>query len=146
MTKSVSEILERDLQKLAEEIAGYTNESLIWKIMPGISNSAGNLCLHLCGNLQHFIGAVLGGSGYIRNRDAEFSQKDIPREKLLLEIQETKNVVRETLMKLDPSLVTKNFPQDVLGKAHTTEFFLIHLIAHFNYHLGQVNYHRRLVS
>ena len=146
MTKSVSEILQRDLQKLAEEISSYTNESLIWKTIPGISNSAGNLCLHLCGNLQHFIGAVLGGSPYIRNRDAEFSWKDIPRERLLAEIQVTKNVVRETLLKMDPSSLTKNFPEDVLGKVYTTEFFLIHLIAHFNYHLGQVNYHKRLVK
>ena len=142
---SILEILDRDLHKLSDEISSYGDEILIWKTADGISNSAGNLCLHLCGNLQHFIGSILGKSGYIRNRDAEFSQKHLSRAKLLSEIGKTKKVVRDTLENLDQEILKKDFPSDVLGKVHTTEFFLIHLVAHFNYHLGQINYHRRLV-
>jgi hypothetical protein len=68
----------RDLEKLKTEISSFKDESNLWKISGDIKNSAGNLCLHLCENLQHFIGAVLGNSGCVRNRDAEFSRKNVP--------------------------------------------------------------------
>src|SRR5262245_15810941 len=136
MKEAIREILDRDLHKLSDEISAYTDETLIWKTAEGISNSAGNLCLHLCGNLQHFIGAVLGKTGYVRQRDKEFSEKHISRTKLLAEIEKTKKAVQETLNSLDDKILKEDFPSDVLGKVHTTEFFLLHLIAHFNYHLG----------
>jgi uncharacterized damage-inducible protein DinB len=146
VNSSAAAILDRDLQKLSEELKGYADESLIWKVTVDISNSAGNLCLHVCGNLQHFIGATLGGSGYVRNREAEFALKNIPRDKLLEEIETTRQSVRSTIESLDRATLEKNFPLQVDGQDHSTEFFLIHLAAHLNYHLGQVNYHRRLVK
>jgi len=146
MKTAIIEILERDLKKLSDEIGGYSDEAQIWKTADGINNSAGTLCLHLCGNLQHFIGAVLGNSGYVRNRDEEFSLKNIPKEKLLKEIETTKQVVRATLEKLDDETLKKDYPSNILGKIHPAEYFLVHLISHFNYHLGQINYHRRLVK
>lgn len=146
MTNSILEILDRDLTKLAEEINSYADEALIWKTVDGISNSAGNLCLHLCGNLSHFIGFILGDVEYVRNRDAEFALKDIPKEKLIAEIEATRKRVHETLTSLKPEKLREFYPLNVLGKVHTTEFFLIHLAAHLNYHLGQINYHRRLVK
>lgn len=138
-------ILIRDLDKLAEEIGKYEPEENIWKTSGGISNSAGNLCLHLCGNLRHFIGATLGGDGYVRNRDQEFASKNIPKEKLLEEIAATRRAVGSAFLNLDESKLKENYPLDVFGTAHTVEYFLTHLIAHLNYHLGQVNYHRRLL-
>ncbi len=146
MKDSILEILERDLTKLSEEINSYADEALIWKTVDGISNSAGNLCLHLCGNLRHFIGFILGGEDYVRNRDAEFNLKNIPKEKLLAEIATATQSVHETLTALKPDKLKEFYPLNVLGKVHTTEFFLIHLAAHLNYHLGQINYHRRLVK
>ncbi|HEX2639296.1 MAG TPA: DinB family protein [Pyrinomonadaceae bacterium] len=140
------DIYKRDLDKLKSEIEQYANEADIWKTDPGIANSGGNLCLHLSGNLQHFVGAVLGRSGYVRDRDAEFSSADITRSRLLTDIDSTIAVVIETLEKLTDEALAKNYPIEVFGQPMTTGFFLTHLATHFNYHLGQINYHRRLLS
>ena len=67
----------------------YKNEEDVWKIKEGISNSAGNLTLHLLGNLNHFIGATLGNTGYVRERDKEFSLKNIPRIQLVEDLKKS---------------------------------------------------------
>ena len=140
------ELYERDLTKLKAEIEHFSGEADLWKTSDGISNSAGNLCLHLTGNLNHFIGAVLGGSGYIRDRDAEFADKGVSRDALLSTIDSTIAVVRETLGKLTDEDLSKTYPIEVFGHPMTTGYFLTHLTTHFNYHLGQINYHRRLLT
>ena len=117
-----------------------------WIIDKKIANSAGNLCLHLVGNLKTYIGAELGGSGYIRNRELEFSAKDIPREELMAAIDETLKVVSTTLKTLTEADLKKQFPVLVWDSPTPVEFFLIHLATHLTYHLGQVNYHRRLLD
>lgn len=146
MTSSLITLFERDLNKLIEELRSYQNESSLWLIEEGISNSGGNLALHICGNLQHFVGAILGNTGYIRERDLEFTQKNIPLSNLVEEIQKTSDVIKNTLGKLDVSETMANYPVDVFKKAMTTEFFLLHLSTHLNYHFGQINYHRRLLD
>jgi uncharacterized damage-inducible protein DinB len=146
LVNSFVQIFDRDLGKLETEIKQYSNESHIWKIDGDIKNSAGNLCLHLCGNLQHYVGAVLGNSGFQRNRPVEFSAKNISQAKLLDEIIKTRQVVNDTLKKLNDDSLQKMYPEEVLGYPMTAGFFIIHLLGHFNYHLGQVNYHRRLVA
>ena len=143
---SVKDLMLRELSKLKQEISSYNTEGSIWKLEGDIKNTAGNLCLHLCGNLQHFIGTVLGKSGYVRNREVEFSVKNISRELLIKEIEATINIVEITLSKLNPATVEQTYPEEVLGKPMTTGYFLIHLAGHLNYHLGQVNYHRRLIG
>ena len=144
--QSLQTIFLRDLNKLEAEIKLYTSEDLIWKAQTGITNPGGNLCLHLCGNLQHYIGAVLGKSDYIRNRDNEFAIKNISRENLLKEIASAKKAIENTLPSLSEKELESEYPVEVLGFPMTTSFFLIHLSAHLGYHLGQVNYHRRLIS
>ncbi len=139
------EFFERELLKLKEEIGLYTEGSTIWEIRPGISNSAGNLCLHLIGNLNHFIGAVLGNTGYIRQRDDEFALKNIPRSELILNIDQTILMLKNTLQECSEADFGKTYPLDKHGKVVTTRYMLLHLLTHLNYHLGQVNYHRRLV-
>ncbi len=139
------EFFERELLKLKAEIGIYAEESVIWEICPGISNSAGNLCLHLIGNLQHFIGAVLGNTGYIRQRDDEFSLKNIPRTELLLNIDQTLLVLKSTLQGFSESDFDKIYPLEKHGMVVTTQYMLLHLLTHLNYHLGQVNYHRRML-
>jgi uncharacterized damage-inducible protein DinB len=146
MIEILTQLFLRDLEKLKTEISSFKDEKKIWKISGEIKNSAGNLCLHLCGNLQHFIGAVLGNSGYIRNRDAEFSKKDVPIRELVAEIELTIKSVQKTLEQLKAEDLQKSYPENVLGYEMTTEFFLTHLATHLNYHLGQVNYHRRLID
>jgi uncharacterized damage-inducible protein DinB len=140
------ELYGRDIGRLRAEIEQYPDEADLWKVSGEITNSAGNLTLHLIGNLKHFIGAVLDGSGFVRDRDAEFSSGDVSRDKLFADIQETAVVVKATLEKLTDEDLAKTYPIEVFGHSMTTEFFLIHLTTHLNYHLGQINYHRRLLS
>jgi len=145
MTETLKEILLREIVKLEDEIKSFSDEQLLWKTAGEIKNSAGNLCLHLCGNLQHFIGAELGKTGYVRNRDAEFSSKNISKEKLIAEIQKAKNAVASSLEKLSEADLQKVYPQNFIGKEITTEYFLVHLLSHVDYHLGQINYLRRIL-
>jgi uncharacterized damage-inducible protein DinB len=140
------ELYERDLNKLKTEIEQFENEADLWKTSGDVTNSAGNLCQHLTGNLQHFFGAVLGDSGYVRDRDAEFAAKTSTRTELLADINAASESVKNTLAKLTDEDFAKTYPIDVFGKPMTTGSFLTHLTTHFNYHLGQINYHRRLLS
>jgi len=142
---SIQTILDRDLKRLEEEISLYPSEETLWTIAGTIKNPAGNLCLHLCGNLQHYIGAVLGGSDYKRNRDREFAVRNISRDTLISEIQKTRVAVRSALEKLDPNIVDDTYPEQVFSYSMTTSYFLIHLASHLGYHLGQINYLRRLL-
>jgi uncharacterized damage-inducible protein DinB len=145
-THDVAEILARDLGRLSEELQAYDREEDLWKTSPGISNSTGTLALHLLGNLQHYLGAVLGETGYVRDRDAEFSRRDVPRAEIVAEIERTREVVRRVVPSLDDAALGAEYPQEVAGRRMTTGYHLIHLVAHFAYHLGQVNYHRRLLG
>lgn len=140
----ISKVILRDLDVLEKEICLYPTEASIWAVKGEIKNSAGNLALHLCGNLQHYIGAILGNTGYVRDRPKEFSLKDISAKDLVLEIIRTKEAIKGTLSKLDPTSLDKEYPEKVFAEPMTTQYFLIHLCAHLGYHLGQVNYHRRL--
>ena len=136
----------RDLNRLYNEINMYKSEEAIWKIQKEIANSAGNLCLHLIGNLNTYIGKELGDTGYIRNREAEFSLKNVPRADLLEEVKKTIEVVTSSLNKLDNKLLENEYPVLVYETKTSTEYFLIHLATHLTYHLGQINYHRRIVD
>lgn len=144
--EALLEIFERDLGKLKEEISLYAPENKLWKVDRQISNSGGNLALHLIGNLNHFIGATLGNTGYIRERDKEFSEKDVPAQQLLQAIDATIIIVRDTLNNMAPEDFEKIFPLEKHGQVVKTDFMLLHLLAHLEYHLGQINYHRRLVE
>lgn len=146
ITNTLIQLFERDLQRLKTEIELYKDEDNLWIAKEGISNSAGNLCLHLLGNLNHFIGATLGNTGYIRHRDDEFSLKNIPRQDLIINIENCKLIVKETLLKINEDDLAKEFEQKVFDKPVTTEMMLMHLTTHLTYHLGQINYHRRLLD
>ena len=138
-------VYKKSLDKLKEEVLSYDDEDLLYKTSGEISNSAGNLAMHLTGNLRHFIGAVLGDSGYIRNREEEFSGR-FSVQKLVQDIEETTRTIEEVLGSLDAEKLSANYPQNVFGKEMGTAFFLNHLLGHLNYHLGQINYHRRLIT
>ena len=145
--ETLKELYDRDLKKLRTEIESYGDEAAMWKVSGEIPNSGGNLALHLVGNLKSFIGANLGDSGYVRQRDLEFSQKNTPRVELLQIIDETADVVATTLDNLTPDQLEQVYPIVVFAdrtEPMTTLWFLVHLATHLNYHLGQINYHRRL--
>ena len=147
MLKQVlKELFHRDLGKLKNEIGAYKNEQKLWYIEKNIANSGGNLCLHLIGNLNTYIGAELGKTGYVRDRPLEFSAKDVPQQKLLQMIEDTAAVVDVALDKLTDQDLENEYPQLVFEQKTTTGYFLTHLATHLAYHLGQINYHRRLLD
>jgi uncharacterized damage-inducible protein DinB len=146
LTESLIPTFERDLNKLKAEIELYETDEQLWIVPDGISNSGGNLALHLVGNLNHFIGAVLGENGYVRNRDAEFSTKSGTRAEIAAMILETIPVVSSALGKLTAEALVKDFPVQKHDETRRVDFMLLHLFGHFSYHLGQINYHRRLTA
>ena len=146
LTDTLKSLFSRDLAKLKAEIELYQSEEKIWYVGENIANSAGNLCLHLIGNLNTFIGAEFGATGYVRNRDLEFSAKDVPRAALVEQISETARIVDTTLDKITDEQLKEPSPRQFFDKIVSTEYFLIHLASHLAYHLGQVNYHRRLLD
>lgn len=139
-------LFSRDLEKLKQEIMLYESENNIWIINGNIANSAGNLCLHLVGNLNTYIGAEIGKTGYIRNRELEFSMKNIPRQELIKKIEDTIRVVENSLDSLKDDELENEYPLLVFAEKTSISYFMVHLAVHLSYHLGQVNYHRRLLD
>lgn len=146
LTETLKSLYTRDLTKLKQEISLYSKEANIWRIDQNILNSAGNLCLHLIGNLNTYIGAELGNTGYVRNRPEEFSLKNIPQQELINKIDNTIDMLEAVVGTLTDEQLKSEYPQIVLDGKVSTEYFLTHLATHLSYHLGQVNYHRRLLD
>ena len=145
LIETLKSLFNRDLNKLKAEIESYQDENKIWAVDKNISNSAGNLCLHLIGNINTYIGAEIGKTTYIRDRPLEFSLKNIPKSELITKIEETIVVVNNTFDSLTETDLEAIYTQIVFEKEMTTGFFLVHLSTHLAYHLGQINYHRRLL-
>lgn len=145
-TADVSRLINRELTSLRDELLAYPDEADLWKVPKGVPNSAGNLALHLVGNLRFFIGTQLGATGYVRDRDGEFSKRGIPRAEIVRSIETTADEVTRTLATLDPSVLDKPFPVEIGGNRIQTGLWLQHLASHLAYHLGQVDYHRRMVT
>ena len=143
---SAAAILVRELRALKREINTYPDEEAIWHLPNGISNSAGTLTLHLAGNLQSFVGATLGNTGYKRDRPAEFQNRGVPRVELLAEIERTIRAVESTLADLPDERLDAAFPIAFGENRVATGDFLAHLAAHLAFHVGQIDYHRRLVT
>ncbi len=143
MKQSLLQLFQRGILTLYKEIELYQDESQLWAVLDGTSNSGGNLALHLLGNLNTYFGKNLGNTSYVRNREAEFADKNIPKEILLKSIEEVNQVVSKVLSTLTDEQMKAIYPENVLGYEMTTEYFLIHLHGHLTYHTGQINYHRR---
>ena len=146
LVRSVAAILDRDLRTLSREVKAYRDEGQLWQTVPGMANAGGTLVLHLAGNLRHFIGARLGGTGYVRDRAAEFSRRDVSVEDLLQEIEVARAEVARTLSRLDDGSLPEVFPEVITDMRVDTGEYLIHLLTHFAYHLGQIDVHRRIVT
>lgn len=142
----IATVLTRDLRALRREIEAYPTDAELWLVEPGIANSGGNLALHLAGNLQHFMGHALGGSSYVRNRDAEFARKDVPRTEVLTEIDRALAAVAAGFSRLRDDDLEKEFVEPIGKHRLTTAQALAHLVTHCAYHLGQIDYHRRLTT
>lgn len=146
MIKSILLLFNNNLALLKSEIESYQNENNIWITGENINNSAGNITLHIIGNLNTYLGGVLGKSGYVRDRELEFSTKYKEVKELLEMIDSTIIMINQALTTVDPAILQEEYPILVLKEKTSTEYLLIHLTNHLTYHLGQINYHRRLLD
>jgi len=136
-------LFSRELDRLEGEIEEYSNESKLWAVFGDQKNSAGNIALHVCGNLMHYIAEGLGRSGYVRDREAEFSEC-VTRSELIERVRTCKLRVTAVLETLDDSILDQAYPAQAperMGRIRSRTF-LLHLIWHLGWHLGQIYYHR----
>jgi hypothetical protein len=136
----------RDLQTFQREIELFPSDDAVWQTVPGITNPAGTLALHIGGNLRHYLGAILGGSGYVRDRDAEFRLRGVPRRDLVENLVGAREVVTRTLQTLSPETLQAAYPESLGGVTLRTDWFLLHLGTHLAFHLGQAGYLRRMIT
>lgn len=137
---------ERDIRKLIEEVNSFKNEENLWKTKGSVKNSCGNLILHIVGGLNHFIGATLVNSGYVRNRDKEFTHKNVVRKELVIQLEQLIPLINQTLNALTREQMESDFPIFFDKPNTSTSYVLVQLLTHLNYHLGQVNYLRRILE
>ncbi|MGH7561968.1 MAG: DinB family protein [Gemmatimonadales bacterium] len=146
LSAAIAGILSRDLVSLRKEVEAYPSDAELWQPAPGTTNPGGTLAIHLAGNLQHFVGAVLGGSGYVRDRDAEFSTRDLSRTDVIARIDAAIRAVEDAFTRLTDADLGREYPVPIGKFRVETGDFLVHLVSHLAYHLGQVDYHRRIVT
>ena len=146
LQRSAGFVLLREIESVRASVEAYPDDASLWKPMPGISNVGGTLVLHIAGNLRHFLGNVLGGVPYTRDRDAEFSNRTATKAELVRIVNETRDSVAATIPKLSNELLAKPFPLPIAGRTVSTADFVVHLATHLAYHLGQLDYHRRFVT
>ena len=143
LTADLTRLFVRELETFQREVEMFPDDQSLWKTLPGVANSAGNLGAHLAGNVQHFIGAVLGKSGYARQRDREFSRRDGTRAEIVADLQAAIDVAKTYLPALTPADLAREYPEAVGGVKMATGLFLMHLASHAAFHLGQADYLRR---
>jgi hypothetical protein len=144
--RTIQPLLQRELAAVRRSIESYPDEASLWEERPGLPNTGGNLALHLAGNLQHYFGAVLGKTGYVRNRDSEFARRNVPRAELLAGLDAASKAIDAGINAVRPDQLTQPYPEKVGGRTIETHVFMTHLLSHLAYHLGQLDYHRRVVT
>lgn len=146
LNQILANFYEKDLRKLIEEVNSFQNEENLWKTLGTVKNSSGNLVLHIIGGLNHFFGAILAHTGYVRNRDLEFSKKGVAREDLVAQLEALIPLVNATLGTITPAQMDEEYPIPFDDAKNSNSYVLVRLLAHLDYHLGQVNYLRRIME
>lgn len=146
LSSTLRVLLMRDLRAVRRELDAYPDDASVWRAVPGLPNTAGTLALHVAGNLRHFVGAMLGRDGYVRDRDAEFARRDVPRSELLAGIDAAIAAVDRALPAVEDALLERPWPEPIAKRTVRARDFAVHLVAHLAYHLGQMDYHRRMVT
>lgn len=142
----LAELFRRDITRLVQELQAFPDAEILWRTLPGITNSAGNLALHLEGNLREYIGRQLGGVNYQRVRDVEFTATGLSVDDLVQRISAVKDLAPDIIATLSRSDLEAMYPEKVWGEALSVYQFVVHLHGHLNYHLGQINYLRRILN
>jgi hypothetical protein len=145
ITNDLASLFRRDLAKLSQQVEAFPTDEALWQTLPGVTNAAGNLALHIEGNLREFVGRQLGNLPFERKRELEFSSKEISRDQLSTRLAELRQSIPAVIEELSVEQLEKEYPEVVLGAATSTQEFLIHLYGHLNWHLGQVDYLRRIL-
>lgn len=146
LSTDLSALFARDIARLIQELQAFPDTSAIWTTAPGVTNAAGTLALHLEGNLREYIGRQLGQIAYARHRPLEFSARDVAQSELITRLEAVKDMIPRVVNGLSESQLEAQYPEVIYGKSISTRQFLIHLEAHLNYHLGQVDYLRRFLT
>ena len=146
LATELAALFARDLHRLRQELEAFPDEAAVWATAPGVTNSAGTLALHLEGNLREYIGRQLGGRAYVRDRPAEFSTRNVPREDLVARAAGLLAEIPPVIGALTAARLDDAFPEVVFARPLTARQFLVHLHGHFNYHLGQIDYLRRVTT
>lgn len=146
LAATIARFLARELRSLRRELEAYPDDASLWALPPGLPNAGGTLALHLAGNLRHYVGALLGGTGYVRDRPTEFAARGVPRDAVIAEVDAAAADVRATLPRLTAADLARPYPEAIRDVEMETGAFLLQLLVHLGYHLGQLSYHRRLVT
>lgn len=136
---------ERDIRKLIEEVNLFKNEEDLWRITGSVKNSCGNLVLHVIGGMNYLIGTTLAHTKYVRNREQEFIQKNVKRTELISQLEALIIIINQTLNTLTADQMEAEYPIFFDKPKTSVTYVLVQLLAHLNYHLGQVNYLRRVL-
>jgi len=134
----------RELDRLADQVSEYPSDAALWSTSGAQKNAPGTLALHLSGGLLAMVGASLGGTGYVRDRDREFSERDVPREEVVRRVRACRDVVVPIIEGLDDGTLAEVYPAPTSPAyaGMTTRAFLMHLLWHVGWHLGHIYYHR----
>ena len=146
LSTELAALYSRDLARLVQELEAFPDSSTLWQIAPGVTNAAGTLALHLEGNLREYIGRQLGHVEYARDRPLEFSQRGVEKVDLIARIESVRVLIPRVIEGLPEEALAATYPEQVVGVPMSTRQFLIHLAGHLNYHLGQINYLRRMTT
>ena len=142
----MAQLFRRDLTRLIQELKAFRDPEDLWRTQPGIRNSVGNLALHLEGNLREYVGRQLGQVPYHRQREAEFSSEWLPLDDLIQRIEAVNKIVPDIISSLSTEELEAMYPEEVFAAPLSTQQFLISLHGHLNYHLGQIDYLRRILT
>jgi hypothetical protein len=146
LSNELAALYARDLARLRQELRAFPDTASVWKTAPGVTNAAGTLALHLEGNLREYIGRQLGHIAYTRQRPVEFSARGVEQAELIARLEEVHEMVPRVVGSLSHGQLDATYPEPFHGQPITTRQFLIHLNGHLSYHLGQIDYLRRVVT
>ena len=146
LSTELAQLYARDLMRLQQELRAFPDTASLWKTLPGVTNPAGSLALHLEGNLREYIGRQIGGIDYTRDRPAEFSARGVELAEILSRIDAVKDMVPRVIGAITPAAFDAMYPEQVMGHPMTTRLFLVHLLGHLQWHLGQIDYLRRITT
>jgi uncharacterized damage-inducible protein DinB len=139
-------LFRRDLTRVVQQLETFPGGPALWQLAPGVTNSAGNLALHLEGNLREFIGRQLGDAPYQRRREQEFAMKGVSAAELIARLEDVAELIPRVVSSLSDEVLAAPYPSQVVGGYASTQQFLLHLLGHLNYHLGQIDYLRRFLT